>query len=120
MKGKYIMMPILIQGSKQLGNDIDVFLEPLMEDFATLWNQGVEAWDEYKRQYFQLRAMVFVTSYFFYIQVVVVRAVATTSICIILCTNLRHNACIFYMCAWTEVQFCQTELSEATHEISIL
>ena len=33
-----------------------------MEDFATLWNQGVEVWDEYKRQYFQLRALVFVTT----------------------------------------------------------
>ena len=62
MKCKYIMMPILIQGPKQPGNDIDVFMEPLMEDFATLWNQGVEVWDEYKRQYFQLRALVFVTT----------------------------------------------------------
>ena len=42
MKRKYIMMPILIQGSKEPGNDIDVFLEPLMEDFVTLWNQGFE------------------------------------------------------------------------------
>jgi hypothetical protein len=31
----------LIQGLKQAGTDIDVFLEPLMEDMAKLWNEGV-------------------------------------------------------------------------------
>jgi hypothetical protein len=35
-KRKYLMLPILIQGSKQAGIDIDVFLKPLMEDMAKL------------------------------------------------------------------------------------
>ena len=35
----------LIQGPKQPGIDIDVFLEPLMEDMAKLWNEGVEMVD---------------------------------------------------------------------------
>ena len=55
------MLSILIQGPQQPGNDIDVFLEPLMEDMATLWNEGVWMWDEFKREYFQLHAMIFVT-----------------------------------------------------------
>jgi hypothetical protein len=33
-KRKYLMLSILIQGLKQAGIDIDVFLEPLMEDMA--------------------------------------------------------------------------------------
>jgi hypothetical protein len=35
-KIKYIMLSILIQGPKQAGINIDVFLEPLMEDMAKL------------------------------------------------------------------------------------
>ena len=32
MKRKFIMMPVLIQGPKQPGNDIDVYLRPLVEE----------------------------------------------------------------------------------------
>jgi len=39
-KRKCIMLCGLIQGPKQSGIDIDVFLEPLMEDMAKLWNDG--------------------------------------------------------------------------------
>jgi hypothetical protein len=35
-KRKYLMLSILIQGPKQAGTDIDVFLEPLMEDMVKL------------------------------------------------------------------------------------
>ena len=41
MKRKYIMMPLLIQGPKQPGNDIDVYLSPLVDDLQVLWNDGV-------------------------------------------------------------------------------
>ncbi|KAI3679500.1 hypothetical protein L2E82_51279 [Cichorium intybus] len=61
MKRKYIMMSLLIQGPKQPGNDIDVFLAPLIEEMKILWNLGVKVYDAYKREYFQLRAMIFCT-----------------------------------------------------------
>ena len=49
MKRKFIMMPVLIQGPKQLGNDIDVYLRPLVEELLQLWNgKGVRVWDEHK------------------------------------------------------------------------
>jgi hypothetical protein len=32
MKQKFIMMPVLIQGPKQPGNDIDVYLRPLVDE----------------------------------------------------------------------------------------
>ena len=60
MKRKYLMLSILIQGPKQPGNDIDVFLEPLLEDMAKLWNDGELVWDEFKQECFTLRAMIFV------------------------------------------------------------
>ncbi|XP_022032165.1 uncharacterized protein LOC110933243 [Helianthus annuus] len=61
MKRKYIMMSLLIQGPKQPGNDIDVYLSPLIEDLKTLWSSGVDMYDAYKKEQFKLRAMIFCT-----------------------------------------------------------
>nr|CAH66060.1 OSIGBa0091B08.1 [Oryza sativa] len=62
MKRKYIMMPIIIQGPKQPGNDIDVYIRPLVEDLKLLWKkEGVPVWDEDKQEEFNLRALLFVT-----------------------------------------------------------
>jgi hypothetical protein len=59
-KRKYLVLSILIQGSKQASIDIDVFLEPLMKDMAKLWNEGVRMWDQYQQEYFTLKAIIFV------------------------------------------------------------
>jgi hypothetical protein len=62
MKRKFIMMPVLIQGPKQPGNDIDVYLRPLVKELKQLWqNEGVRVWDEYKQEEFDLRALLFMT-----------------------------------------------------------
>src|SRR6266540_1728287 len=61
MKRKYILMPLLIEGPKQPGNNIDVYLKPLIEELLMMWNDGVEVWDEDKRETFTLHAMLFVT-----------------------------------------------------------
>ena len=60
MKQKYLMMPLLISGPNQPDNDIDVYLKPLVEDILVLWTDGVRIWDEYRRENFTLRAMLFV------------------------------------------------------------
>jgi hypothetical protein len=59
-KRKYLILSILIQGLKQAGIDIDVFLEPLMEDMVKLWNEGVRMWDQYQQEYFTLYAIIFI------------------------------------------------------------
>nr|GEW08703.1 hypothetical protein [Tanacetum cinerariifolium] len=61
MKRKYIMMSLLIQGPKQPGNDIDVYLHPLIDDMIDLWKTGVEIYDAYKKERFQLFAMIYCT-----------------------------------------------------------
>ncbi|GJR46496.1 uncharacterized protein Tco_1314599 [Tanacetum coccineum] len=61
MKRKYIMMSLLIQGPKQPGNDIDVYLKPLIDDLIKLWEPGVKVYDAYSKNYFTLRAMIFCT-----------------------------------------------------------
>jgi hypothetical protein len=56
------MMPVLIQGPKQPGNDIDVYVRPLVEELKQLWlTEGVHVWDEYKQDKFDLRALLFMT-----------------------------------------------------------
>ncbi|KAI3706869.1 hypothetical protein L6452_24902 [Arctium lappa] len=61
MKRKYIMMSLLIQGPKQPGNDIDVYLAPLIDDLKELWSSGVQVYDAYGKEDFRLRAMIFCT-----------------------------------------------------------
>jgi hypothetical protein len=60
-KRKYILLIILISGPTQPGVDMDVFLDPLMEDMKILWETGVKMLDEYRKDSFTLRAIIFVT-----------------------------------------------------------
>jgi Transposase family tnp2 len=40
-----MIMPLLISGPKQLDNDIDVFLAPLLEELHKLWRDDVRIYD---------------------------------------------------------------------------
>jgi hypothetical protein len=56
------MMSGLIPGPHQPGNDTDTYFRHLVGDLKVLWNNNrVEVWDEHKREYFQLQAILFVT-----------------------------------------------------------
>ena len=55
------MLSGLIPGPNEAGNDIDTYLRPLVDDLKILWSEGIEVWDEYKHEYFNLRALLFVT-----------------------------------------------------------
>jgi len=52
---------MLISGPKQPGNDIDMFMEPLMEDMKLLWEDGVKMMDASVKKEFTLKAIIFVT-----------------------------------------------------------
>ncbi|RVW77665.1 hypothetical protein CK203_053390 [Vitis vinifera] len=43
---------------RQPGNDIDIYLAPLIEDLKTLWEVGVQAYDAHQREFFTLRAVL--------------------------------------------------------------
>ncbi|XP_073153400.1 uncharacterized protein [Henckelia pumila] len=58
MKRKFMMLTMLISGPKQPGNDIDVYLAPLIDDLKFLWDTGVEAYDAYRQETFSLRAVL--------------------------------------------------------------
>ncbi|XP_028208335.1 uncharacterized protein LOC114391537 [Glycine soja] len=61
MKRKYMLLSMMIAGPKQPGNDIDVYLAPLIEDLTKLWVDGVEVYDANAKRSFNLRAMLFCT-----------------------------------------------------------
>ena len=50
------MLSLLISGTPC--NDIDVFLEPLVDDLQLLFESGVETYDSYTQEMFTLRAVV--------------------------------------------------------------
>jgi putative N-acetylmannosamine-6-phosphate epimerase len=52
---------MLISGLRQPDNDIDVFLEPLMEDMQKLWEEGVQMMDASLKKEFTLKVIIFVT-----------------------------------------------------------
>ncbi|CAM8938710.1 unnamed protein product [Rhodiola kirilowii] len=61
MKRRYMMLSLLISGPRQPGNDIDVYLAPLIDDLKLLWNEGVRTFDASRQEYFNMRAMLMCT-----------------------------------------------------------
>jgi hypothetical protein len=54
-------MPLLNQGPR-LGNNIDVFLEPVIDELVEMFENGVlDVWDEYKREHFTIKAVLIAT-----------------------------------------------------------
>ncbi|CAA7045655.1 unnamed protein product [Microthlaspi erraticum] len=58
MKAEKIMLTMLIPGPTAPSNNIDVYLQPLIDDLKDLWNEGIEVYDSFKKESFTLRAML--------------------------------------------------------------
>ena len=52
---------MMIFNPRQLGNDIDVYLSPLIEDLKLMWYHGVEVFDKFGNETFKMHAMLFCT-----------------------------------------------------------
>jgi Transposase family tnp2 len=61
MKRRYMILSLLISGPKQPGNDIDVFLVPLVEDLRKLLTDDVCVYDAYMKKHYIIRAIIFCT-----------------------------------------------------------
>lgn len=53
-----LILTLLIPCPKQPGNDIDVYLEPLIEELNELWNNGVNMYDKISKSMFNLKAIL--------------------------------------------------------------
>ena len=52
------MLTLLILGLKQPGNDIDVYLAPLIDDLKELWEVIIDAYDANRDESFNLRVIL--------------------------------------------------------------
>jgi hypothetical protein len=52
------MMSILIPGLKSPRQNIDVYLQPLIDELYDLWVNGIETWDAKKKKNFKLHAIL--------------------------------------------------------------
>ncbi|CAL8113524.1 unnamed protein product [Prunus armeniaca] len=55
MKRKFMMLTLLISGPKQPGIDIDVYLEPFIDDLKSMWDGIRGVYDAHIGKYFTLR-----------------------------------------------------------------
>ncbi|KAA0054271.1 hypothetical protein E6C27_scaffold131G002270 [Cucumis melo var. makuwa] len=49
---------MLLLGPKQPGYDINVYLEPLIDDLELMWEEGVQCLDAHKKEFFTLRVVL--------------------------------------------------------------
>ncbi|KAL6564873.1 hypothetical protein OROMI_016323 [Orobanche minor] len=56
MKQPYFMLSLMIPGPQSPGNNIDIYLQPLIQELKELWDVGVPTYDASKKQNFDLKA----------------------------------------------------------------
>src|ERR1043165_3087025 len=66
MKKKYITMCMLVQGPKQPGTDLNLYLQLLKEELQTLWKEGVNTWDAAAQQSMKATMITTVQDYLEY------------------------------------------------------
>ena len=59
MKRKFMMLTVLVSGPHEPGNNIDVYLQPMIDDLKKLWEEGEpNVYDAFNKEYFTLRAVL--------------------------------------------------------------
>ena len=56
MKQTSFMLSMIIPGKKMPGNNIDVYLQPLVKELHDLWVDGIDTYDSSSNQMFKMRA----------------------------------------------------------------
>ncbi|GJS76302.1 hypothetical protein Tco_0726183 [Tanacetum coccineum] len=56
IKKQYVILSSIIPGEKEPGNDIDVYLQPLIHELKYFW-AGVDAYDAFSKQHFKRQQM---------------------------------------------------------------
>ena len=58
MKQSFFMLSLLIPGPTALGNEIDIYLQPLIDELQELWEHGVTTYDVASKQNFFMHAAI--------------------------------------------------------------
>ena len=52
MSSTNVLLSLIIPGPKGSGDDIDVFLQPLIDELKLLWEVGVRTYDAHSKEFF--------------------------------------------------------------------
>ncbi|XP_021766228.1 uncharacterized protein LOC110730711 [Chenopodium quinoa] len=58
MKKAFTFLSLIIPGPKSPKGNLDIFLQPLIDELKLLWEEGVSTYDVSKKKNFQMRAML--------------------------------------------------------------
>ncbi|XP_017223512.2 uncharacterized protein LOC108199985 [Daucus carota subsp. sativus] len=59
MKRKFMMLTILVSGPHEPGNNLDIYLQPMIDDLKKLWEDGEpNVYDAFSKSYFTLKAIL--------------------------------------------------------------
>ena len=58
MKQSIFFLTLLIPGKHAPGSDMDVYLEPLVDDMVDMFIHGVRTYDASKEEFFNLKAAI--------------------------------------------------------------
>jgi len=53
-----MFLSMIIPRPKNLGEKLDVFLRPLIDELKKLWLNGINTYDIYRKENFQLKAVL--------------------------------------------------------------
>ncbi|CAO2827523.1 unnamed protein product [Amaranthus hypochondriacus] len=56
MKKQYMFLMVIVPEPKNPKHNIDLYLQPLIHELKLLWEDGIQTYDVFMRQNFQLRA----------------------------------------------------------------
>ena len=54
MKSQYMFLTLIIPGPKNPGQNIDLYLQPLIDELKQLWDVGVNNYEAFKKQTFHM------------------------------------------------------------------
>jgi len=56
MKQPSSILSMIIPGPRMVGNNIDVYLQPLIKELNEFWSEGIQTFDSSKNEMFRMRA----------------------------------------------------------------
>jgi len=63
VKHTSLILSMIIPGKQMAGNNIDVYLQPLVDELRELWNDGVETFDSSLNETFRMRVALMMKDY---------------------------------------------------------
>lgn len=57
MKSEYFMLSLLVPSPTSPGNDIDIYLQSLIDELKDLWEFGLHTYDAFRQESFNMQVV---------------------------------------------------------------